>query len=439
MSELITKIDKTVAKHQMLQDGDFVVIGVSGGADSMLLLQYLAERHAQWHLRLLVANVEHGIRGEASREDSRFVASFCQERGIPFECLTINAPEEAKAKGMGLEEYAREARYAFFRSFNPDKIATAHHLSDNVETVLFRLSRGTSLKGCCGIPPVRGNIVRPLIDCTADEIRQECAALSVPYVVDETNADNAYSRNYIRNVIVPAFEKLNPSFESVFARFIETANTEEAYLQKEADACFDACFEKDYLRLDKLRKYDEAIIKRTIVRFMSLFDVTLDDLHLNGVFELVNRPGRCQIKRNLFAISDKKRLRTAVFEEQIDFSSLVVDKKITSREDFLANRNNYQKQFAFYCDYDKIIGCLSLRAREAGDEISPAGRDCTKSLKKLYNEYAIPVEDRENIPLVCDEKGIIGVCGYCCDERVKIDNTTSSVMLLNIRTEDTFE
>jgi tRNA(Ile)-lysidine synthase len=95
-----------------------------------------------------------------------------------------------------------------------------------------------------------------------------------------------------------------------------------------------------------------------------------------------------------------------------------------------------RKEFAFYCDYDKIVDNITVRARDEGDEISPAGRDCTKSLKKLYNEYKIPIEDRENIPVICDSQGIIGVYGYCCAERVKIDNTTTSVILLQIRTED---
>ena len=436
MSEIITKINGAVQKYNMLNDGDYVVAGVSGGADSMLLLNYLISVKDEYNLKITVANVEHGIRGEESLKDTEFVKKFCLDNGVDFKSISINAVEESKQAGMGVEEYSREKRYDFFKSFNADKIATAHNLSDNVETVLFRLSRGTSIKGCCGIPAVRGNIIRPLINCTGDEIRDYCNEQSIHFVVDSTNSDTAYTRNYIRNEIVPKFKELNPSFETVFQRFIDSAIDDEECLNNEANKCFDECFKKGALLVDRLNKYPKGTVKRAIIKLVSLYDVTLDDCHLNGVYNLVNNPGRYQIKGNIFAVSDKKRLRIAVFRESLDFGCVIVNKKITSRADFLNNCELYRKEFDFYCDYDKIFGSITVRPRESGDEISPAGRDCTKSLKKLYNELKIPVEDRDGIPVILDDKGVIGIYGYCCDERVKIDNTTNSVILINIRAED---
>lgn len=436
MSEIITKINDTVKKYNMLNFGDYVVAGVSGGADSMLLLNYLISVKDEYNLKITVANVEHGIRGEESLRDTEFVKEFCLKNGIDFKSLSINAEKEANQSGMCVEEYSREKRYDFFKSFNADKIATAHNLSDNVETVLFRLSRGTSIKGCCGIPAVRGNIIRPLINCTSGEIRSYCKEYNIPFVVDSTNSDTTYSRNYIRNEIVPKFKKLNPSFENVFQRFINSANDDEEYLNSGANKCFDECFKKGTLLIDKLKKYPKGTAKRAIIKFISLYDITLDDCHLNGIYNLLNKPGRYQIKGNVFVLSDKKRLRVAVFQESLDFGSVIVNKKITSRVDFLNNCELYRKQFDFYCDYDKINGSISVRPRESGDEISPVGRNCTKSLKKLYNELKIPVEDRDGIPVILDDKGVIGIYGYCCDERVKIDNTTNSVILINIRAED---
>lgn len=436
MSEIITKINDTVKKYNMLNFGDYVVAGVSGGADSMLLLNYLISVKDEYNLKITVANVEHGIRGEESLRDTEFVKEFCLKNGIDFKSLSINAEKEANQSGMCVEEYSREKRYDFFKSFNADKIATAHNLSDNVETVLFRLSRGTSIKGCCGIPAVRGNIIRPLINCTSGEIRSYCKEYNIPFVVDSTNSDTTYSRNYIRNEIVPKFKKLNPSFENVFQRFINSANDDEEYLNSGANKCFDECFKKGTLLIDKLKKHPKGTAKRAIIKFISLYDITLDDCHLNGIYNLLNKPGRYQIKGNVFVLSDKKRLRVAVFQESLDFGSVIVNKKITSRVDFLNNCELYRKQFDFYCDYDKINGSISVRPRESGDEISPVGRNCTKSLKKLYNELKIPVEDRDGIPVILDDKGVIGIYGYCCDERVKIDNTTNSVILINIRAED---
>jgi tRNA(Ile)-lysidine synthase len=436
MLEIITKIDKTVEKYSMLQPNDFVVIGVSGGADSMLLLNYFLSKRDELQLKLLVANVEHGIRGQASIDDSAFVKKFCDEHNVDFKGISIIAIEGAKELGISVEEYSRNKRYDFLNYFNADKIATAHNLSDNVETVLFRLSRGTSIKGCCGIPPVRNNIIRPLINLSSQEIRQACKDNNIPYVYDETNSDNTYSRNYVRNKIIPDFTALNSSFEGVFSRFINSVNEDEAFIEKEANKCFDACFKNNALIIDKLNKFDASIVKRAIIKFTSIYGVTLDDMHLNGVYALTKNPGRFQIKDNIFAISDKKRFRIAIFEQAINFDDIIVNKKVTSRADFLTNCELLQKQFAFYCDYDKIDGNISVRPRDEGDEIVPSNRGCTKSLKKLYNELKIPVEERESIPVLCDNKGVIGVYGYCVDERVKIDNTTTSVILLNIRMED---
>ena len=436
MSEIITKINNTVKKYNMLRHGDTVVAGVSGGADSMLLLSYLLSVKDDYSLNIIVANVEHGSRGEESISDSAFVCDFCKKNNVRFEQLSIKALEQAKEQGLSVEEYSRNARYDFFRSFNADKIATAHSLSDNVETVLFRLSRGTSIKGCCGIPAVRGNIIRPLIDYTSTEIRDYCREKGIDYVVDSTNSDNEYSRNYIRNEIIPSFKRLNPSFEQTVGRFIDSATQDEQCISDLADECFDESFKNNTLLIKNLKKYPLSIIKRAIVKYIYLYDVGLDDLHLNGIAALLDKSGKLQIKGNLFVISNKKALRVALFEKNVDFGVAKVKEKLLSRDEFLNNYELIKKKFDFYCDYDKIIGSISIREREPGDEISPAGRDCKKSLKKLFNEYQIPVEDRGAIPIVSDDKGIIGIYGYCCDERVKIDNTTATVIMLNITFSD---
>lgn len=436
MLEITTKADALVKKYNMLSNGDFVVVGVSGGADSMALLYYLCQKKQEYNLRLLVANVEHGIRGEESISDTAFVESYCNERNIEFKSISIDAVNGAKQNNMSVEEYSRKMRYDFFRSFNPDKIATAHNLSDNVETLLFRLSRGTSIKGLCGIPPVRDNIIRPFLSVTGEEIRSACKNEGIEYCIDSTNADNKYSRNNIRNNIIPLFKTLNPSFEQSVSRLIESVSEDEMFLNESANACFDSCFKNNCLSLSRLRTYSPSVIKRAILKYFELYGISLDEIHLNGVYNLAFNPGRLQIKGNTFAISDKKRLRYAVFEQKISFDELTVNKKVISREEFLIKYELLRKEFDFYCDYDKICGNISIRCREEGDTISPANRNCTKSLKKLFNEFRINVEDRDSIPLVCDDKGVIGVYGYCIDERVRIDSETINVVLINIHLED---
>ena len=433
MSEITIKIDKTVRKFNMLERGDFVVIGVSGGADSMLLLSYFLKKQKELDLRLLVANVEHGIRGEESVRDSAFVESFCKENGVEFKCLKIDAPRLAAEAGEGVEEYSRKRRYEFFESFGADKIATAHSLSDNAETLLFRLARGTSLKGCCAIPAVRGNIIRPLIELTSEEIRNECKEKNIPFVVDSTNADNAYSRNYIRNVVIPSFEKLNPSFEIALSRFIQSANEDSDFLSAEAEKCLESCKRDGALDIARLKEYHSSIIKRALVLFAEEKGVCLDELHLSGVYELLEKRGKFQIKNSFFAISDLKTLRVEKIENgEISFS---FTKQITEYEAFLNKYELLKKEFDFYCDCDKISGDITVRSRLEGDSITPEKRNCSKTLKKLFNELKIPEDKRKHIPVVADSAGIIGVAGFCTAERVKIDGNTKRVLLTKI-TED---
>ena len=146
MSEIITKIDNTVTKYKMITAGDIIVAGVSGGADSMLLLNYLISVKSKFDIRIIVANVEHGIRGAESKNDTEFVRRFCEKNSVEFHCLEIDAVGGAKRAGIGVEEYSRNVRYEFFNSLGGTKIATAHNLSDNVETVIFRLARSSNVR-----------------------------------------------------------------------------------------------------------------------------------------------------------------------------------------------------------------------------------------------------------------------------------------------------
>ncbi len=421
MQEIFNKIDRTVKKHNMLSHGDKVVVGVSGGADSMLLLSYLLSVREAYALTLTVANVEHGIRGESSVKDSAFVESFCKKNNVEFVIRRINAPKEAKETGLGVEEYSRKVRYDFFSSLGADKIATAHNLSDSVETVLFRLSRGSSLKGISGIAPVRDSIIRPLIECTSDEVREYCDCNGIPYVVDETNSENAYSRNYIRNVIIPEFKRLNPSFEEAVIKLSEDARESDAYLSSLAS---EYC--KTELDINTLKSLNPAVAKRAIVQYAKGFNITLDYKHLEEVYALLFKNGRYQLSGNIFAVSDGVILRITSFN--VKEPEYCVNTKSVPVSEFKA----YKNKFAFYCDCDKIGGNVNVRARLPQDKISPAGRNCTKTLKKLYNELKIPLEMRDTYPVITDDKGVIGVYGYSVDDRVKIDENTKNVLLVGL-------
>jgi len=412
----------------MLSAGDTVLVGVSGGADSMLLLDFFVKNKDKLNINVKAAHVEHGIRGKSSLDDAAFVKAYCEHNNIEFHMLSIHAVSEAAAAGLGVEEYSRNRRYAFFESIECDKIATAHNLSDNIETVLFRLVRGTGLKGVCGIPPVRGKIIRPLIEISSDDIRKYCLNHSIAFRTDETNLSNDYSRNKIRNEILPLFLKLNDDYENKFAEFISDSTDDYSFIDKCADEGYHLACTDNKLKLDTLKTLDPAVLKRVLSKYFFEQGIHLDRNHLMSVLNLVNKTGKVQIKGEWFAVADSKNLRLARLSESENSFNYIT--KILNIDEF------NEKSVDFYCDYDKINGSVTVRGRNCGDRISPANRGCTKSLKKLFNELSVPVEKRASVGVICDDLGIIGIADYCADERVKTDKNTKRVITIKILAED---
>lgn len=434
-----TNLFDRIKAENFLSENDVILIALSGGADSVFLTEYLKSVKDKYSLTLKAAHIEHGIRGQESLNDCRFVEEYCKNSGIECYTLHINAPEEAKQAGVGIEEYSRNRRYAFFNAIACDKIATAHTLSDNIETLVFRLIRGTSVKGLCGIPPVREKIIRPLLDLSGEEIRNYLDENNISYCIDSTNECNEYSRNHIRNNIIPLFSKLNESYETSFKRLFESLNEDNAYLESKADNCFNKAFNNNTIDINALVSYHISVIKRVIIKYFAKNNISLNECKINGILNLLNHSGRMQISGGIYAVSNKNFLRIVNYDNQTKNSKFIVSKEICSLNEFLNKCELCGKKFDFYCDCDKIVGSIAVRPRQSGDKISPANRGCTKSLKKLFNELEIPAEIRDIIPVITDDNGIIGIYGYCVDERVKITDSTENVLVLNadlVYTED---
>nr|MDE6658573.1 tRNA lysidine(34) synthetase TilS [Eubacterium sp.] len=272
---MTTNLFEKVNIENLVAENDVILIALSGGADSVFLAEYFKSIQDKYSLTLKAAHIEHGIRGQESIDDCKFVEQYCKESGIECFVLHINVPEEAKNAGKGVEEYSREKRYEFFNSVDCDKIATAHTLSDNIETLIFRLARGTSIKGLCGIPPKRDKIIRPLLNLKGEEIRWYLDENNIRYCVDSTNANNAYNRNHIRNKIIPLFSKLNENYESAFERLIESINEDNDFIEFESDKAFDIACNGNEIEIGKIRKYPIAIQKRIIIRYFAKNSILL--------------------------------------------------------------------------------------------------------------------------------------------------------------------
>lgn len=424
------KVLKTVKKYNMLSKGDRVLIGVSGGADSIALLEFFVSVKEKYDLDICVAHIEHGIRGEDSVNDAEFVENYCKKLGVNFYLKTIDAPNLAKKAKMGVEEYSRMARYDFFNTIECDKIATAHNLTDNIETLLFRLARGTGLKGACSIPAVRGKIIRPFIEVSSGEIRKWCNDNNIPYRVDCTNSDSAYSRNLIRLEILPLFEKLNANYQDNIENFISDVNEDYAFIDDYVKSIYPKIVKNNEIDLPKLNELDLSIKKRILIMFFDENGYSLNRIHLQSVIDITLKSGKSQIKENVFAISAKGKIRIAKFNDLNKKDEFVT--KILNIDEFK------DKNIDFYCDCDKIVGNIIIRAKQAGDRIKPAGRNVSKTLKKLFNESAYPIEKRDKKIVVCDDFGIVGVIGLCADERVKVDCNTAKILTIKLPSDDLF-
>ena len=256
------KVLKTIQRYNMLEDGDKVVIGVSGGPDSMTLLNILNNLKEKLNINLYVAHINHMIRKEAD-EETEYVKDFCAKINVEFFAKKIRVEEEAKKQKIGTEEAGRNIRYEFFeevaKKVGANKIATAHNSNDNAETVLMNIIRGTSVSGLKGIDKVRdGRFIRPIIECSRDEIEEYCKEQNLNPKYDKTNDENIYTRNKIRNMLIPFLKKeFNPNIVDGINRLSQIATEEEQFINKTV--------EKEYERLAITENDDDRKYKNTNV------------------------------------------------------------------------------------------------------------------------------------------------------------------------------
>ena len=417
--------------YKMLAPGDRVLACVSGGADSMCLLSLLLEAESVFGVTVEAAHVNHGIRGAEADRDEAFVREFCAERGVPLRVLRADVPAEARKTGESLELCARKLRYAYFSSLGCDKIATAHTGSDNAETFLMRLTRGTSLHGLCSIPPVRGNIIRPLISCFRQETEAYCKENCLSYMTDSTNASEAYTRNRFRLRVLPALREDNPAAEANVLRCIESLRRDDDCLAALADAHYARCFDEASrsLRTSELRKLHPALCYRVLAAFLSRnSDTDFEERHLSLLCEhladahyaLVLPFGRrAEIENgSLF-------FREAAPKHPQPLPPVPVDRDFSGTAAFGGVRFRFVIRVInaphdigdVVLDRDKLGERIVLRGRLPGDRILLPNRGCEKSLKKLFSEAGVPPEARGSVPVLADEFGVIWVKGFGPDER----------------------
>ncbi len=441
---------KAIADHSMLWEARRVVVGFSGGADSVCLLHMLNSLKEELGFELVGAHVNHGIRGDEALRDADFAQSFCERLGIEFRLLNIDCVRLSAESGDSLEVCGRNERYKFFHSLAGDgvKIATAHNANDNAETVLFNIARGSTIKGGGGIPPVRDAIIRPLIYCTRKEIEGYCDENGLEYVTDSTNLSDDYTRNKIRHSVLPVLEEINSESISNFTYFSSNAREVSDYVKREALRALDCArdFGGNYF-VGALLDFDDVIVREALVILIQdLTDKTLDRKKLDELMALLKGAGRIQVYGDIFAeavkgkfrffIKDKQSAPEAVCVDNLPFEAVLGDYFIKTEAIAQSSEKFNKKVLDNLIDCDKIVGKVFLRTRIVGDKISLRKRGVTKSLKKLFSEMNMPVEKRDFIPVLCDDVGVVWVYSVGVDARCQVDANSSNIIFIGGKNND---
>ncbi len=423
MIDLILKASQTFG---MFCEGDNVTVALSGGADSVALLHALVSLKDKLKINVNAAHLNHSIRGDEADRDEEFVKSLCKKLGVTLFCEKLDVPSYAESNHLSLELAARELRYDFLRRVAIGKIATAHTASDNLETLIFNLTRGTALKGLCGIPPIRDNIVRPIILCSRSDVENYCQQNRLSFVTDSTNLSDEYSRNKIRHNVIPILKEINSNVEYAAVRTAHSLSEDNHYLENTAKKIMFTLLDDDSLAADGFCDLSPSIAKRVIKCYFEVCypEVTLENRHINAIFEAcAKNGGKVNLPECIYASVKEGRLSFFADEEAVPKNFKVnITKKINVNNLFSNN----------LLDCDKIVGKLTIRSRAEGDSIRLYNRGCTKTLKKLYCENKVPLEIRESLPVISDDNGVVWVHTIGVASRCAVSKNTKRVYEIKV-------
>ena len=430
MSIIQEQFDKLVDQFSML-DTKSVLLGLSGGADSSVLLDLLNKARPKYGFDLKCVHINHMIRADEAFRDENFCKLTCEKLGIELIVVRENIPKYAKERGLGIEEAARNFRYETFdklcQMFSIQTVATAHNATDNAETLIFNLCRGSSLKGACAIAPKRGNIIRPLLLSSKELILEYAKENGIEYVTDSTNADTAYTRNFIRADIIPSLEKVNSSAIEAMSRFTLSMREASDYLEN----CASAYVNED--KLSVLSTLDNVILSRVIKQKYSAFcQRDLDHQNVSDIIQMIGKShsySSISLSADIDAIVDNgkfyfgKRFMVKKSEDytarlhfgenfidQADALIYITDAGDKVNEDYINKKQNIYKLFITKTlVFDKIVGDMYVRPRRDSDRYLING--VNRSVKKYMCDEKFDRSLRFTTPFLCDNLGIFWIPG----------------------------
>lgn len=489
---MIKKVYQFIEKYNMFSDCGVIVAGLSGGADSVCLIAILSELIVKKHIpiHLVAVHVNHGIRGNEALRDENFSKELCEKFGVEFISRHVNIPVIAQRDRLSEEEAGRKLRYEIFNEIADIKaaeyntkavIAVAHHKNDQAETVLMNIVRGSSLKGLCGIQPVRGRIIRPLLCVKRSEIEKYLSLNNMSYVTDSTNSDNTYTRNKVRNELIPYIENnLNGSVVEQLSDMAELVSEAESYIEKQSEQLFDDSVSFDAeekraeIELSKFACEPEVLQKYVIRKSIGILAGGLKDVyrtHVEAVLSLCNMQtgrqvnvayGIRAVKTYDFIVLEKVTPGEQLSSSQHEDFCSVIDRqaleKVMSGEKYeifppqkvylhdkkglynikivleraenkeISRNNDYTKFF----DYDRIKDNLCIRYRMTSDYIVINRTGSSKTLKKELIDRKVLCDMRSKVLLLSAGKEILWAIGLRRSESCLVGSDTDRILKISV-------
>ncbi|MEE1218557.1 MAG: tRNA lysidine(34) synthetase TilS [Ruminococcus sp.] len=410
-------VKNTINKYNMINSGDKIIVALSGGADSVSLLHMLCSIKEEYDISLFAAHINHNLRGDEANRDEEFCKAVCQKLNIELFVKSVDVRKLAKQNKISEELCGRNVRYAFFEELSKKlnaKIATAHTASDNAETLIFNITRGSSINGISAIPAVRDNIIRPLIEVDREQIEAYCNDNDLQFVTDSSNLEDEYTRNKIRHAVIPVLKSLNPKFERTALNLSENAAEIYDYIDLQTKKALDYCktdFGYDCKRLLSLEK---PILKNAVFTICKNNNAqNVENVHINLIIQILKTGGAISlggnatavVKQNVFRIVCSNDVDDSFCEKKLEINSdFVWNNKLYSVQE---NTNNSNKETNSNLDLSIDLSKAVFRLRQAGDKFTYPKRKITKPLRKALNEMKIPSELRDKLVVLAVENQIL--------------------------------
>lgn len=455
--DIIKKVKHTIEKYNMISMGDHVLVGLSGGPDSVCLLQILNILKPEYRLKISAAYIDHGLRPDDVPEEIKFCKHLCESLNIPFYTQSIDVKSFAENEKINIQEAARILRYGAMEQISINikahKIAVAHNADDQAETVIMRLLRGAGPAGLSGIPPVRKKIIRPLIEVERAEIEKFLSEKNISHIIDPSNESLKYLRNKIRKTLMPVLKSISPKATKIISRTADILREENDYINvavtkalmrlmsRKTDKKVELfCNPMEVLNIVVLRR----ALRVAIDSVKDLKGLTFD--HIEDIIKLIKtgKPGdRLYLPKGIRVIKGystltvtaepPKKLSTYEIHEPMDIyleeASVLLSLKEIKREELHDFGNG---KSIIYIDMDKIKFPLIVRARKPGDYFYPFGFGKKKKIQDFFVDEKVPRDERDIVPVIESNGDIVCIAGYRLDDRFKIDDNTKRCLQIKI-------